>query len=399
MSKPANICEMAEIDNLSDLGTIDDTTVSNVLLCLPEVLQAQRVFLLTTLPRGGVQVMKPSPGDDLFLREYQRRGVLQDRVTWNAIVSQSAQVLDVSSTSQAGSDSFEGMLISLGFAHALAVPVAAPLLRGYPGALLALRNQAQGAFDDADIDCLKQAAQRIEQIAETSQVSRENEACKDRSAWLHDPASKFFVFDSQGKRHCPKDLSGLDVSVANQLREEVTLRASRASEDVPQTGERVQYADSRGELWNFRATAYHKLPALGEGSFVIYTHVPDVCDWQFLDAKDFAGNSELARLVPALRFMQENFSRGPTLHDIARSVHLSAFHFHRRFTELLGLTPKHFLLDCQIDQARRALARGDRDLASIASDCGFAHQSHFTSRFKQTTGLTPTRWRRAVAQV
>jgi AraC family transcriptional regulator len=33
-------------------------------------------------------------------------------------------------------------------------------------------------------------------------------------------------------------------------------------------------------------------------------------------------------------------------------------------------------------------------LAEIATACGFAHQSHFTSRFKQATGLTPTRWRR-----
>jgi AraC family transcriptional regulator len=39
------------------------------------------------------------------------------------------------------------------------------------------------------------------------------------------------------------------------------------------------------------------------------------------------------------------------------------------------------------------LAR-EKDLIDIAADCGFAHQSHFTSRFKQATGLTPTKWRR-----
>jgi AraC family transcriptional regulator len=37
---------------------------------------------------------------------------------------------------------------------------------------------------------------------------------------------------------------------------------------------------------------------------------------------------------------------------------------------------------------------GDKDLVEIANFCGFAHQSHFTSRFKQATGLTPTGWRR-----
>ena len=60
----------------------------------------------------------------------------------------------------------------------------------------------------------------------------------------------------------------------------------------------------------------------------------------------------------------------------------------------MGLTPKHFMLECQIHDAKGELVSGEKELAKIASDCGFAHQSHFTSRFKQATGLTPTRWRR-----
>jgi AraC family transcriptional regulator len=95
-----------------------------------------------------------------------------------------------------------------------------------------------------------------------------------------------------------------------------------------------------------------------------------------------------------MKFMQQEYHRGPTLTEIAKTVHLSPFHFHRRFTELFGLTPKHFLLECQIHDAKTELLSGEKELAKIASDCGFAHQSHFTSRFKQATGLTPTRWRR-----
>ena len=61
---------------------------------------------------------------------------------------------------------------------------------------------------------------------------------------------------------------------------------------------------------------------------------------------------------------------------------------------MLGLTPKQFLLDCQIHLAKSELLSGEKELAQVAKECGFAHQSHFTSRFKQATGLTPTRWRR-----
>jgi AraC family transcriptional regulator len=51
-------------------------------------------------------------------------------------------------------------------------------------------------------------------------------------------------------------------------------------------------------------------------------------------------------------------------------------------------------MECQIHECKKQLLARQKDLAKIASDCGFAHQSHFTSRFKQITGLTPTRWRR-----
>src|SRR2546422_1069927 len=69
-------------------------------------------------------------------------------------------------------------------------------------------------------------------------------------------------------------------------------------------------------------------------------------------------DAERPRLIPALRFMQQEFHRGPTLVDIARTVELSPFHFHRRFSELLGLTPKQFLLDCQIHLAKADLLSG-----------------------------------------
>ena len=109
---------------------------------------------------------------------------------------------------------------------------------------------------------------------------------------------------------------------------------------------------------------------------------------------DLQADPEITRLLPTLKFMQQEFQRGPTLNEIAAKAHLSPFHFHRRFTEQLGLTPKHFLLSCQIHHARKLLMERKTPLAEIAAICGFAHQSHFTSRFKQATGYTPTRWRK-----
>ena len=143
---------------------------------------------------------------------------------------------------------------------------------------------------------------------------------------------------------------------------------------------------------------HNSYPALGDGPFVFFCLQPDSDEWGALRPTDFQADVEVARLIPALRFMEHEFHRGPTLGEIAKTVHLSPFHFHRRFTELLGITPKHFLLDCQIEEAKRQLLARQKDLAEIAASCGFAHQSRFTSRFKQATGLTPTSWRRFAAE-
>jgi AraC family transcriptional regulator len=45
----------------------------------------------------------------------------------------------------------------------------------------------------------------------------------------------------------------------------------------------------------------------------------------------------------------------------------------------------------QIEEAKR-LMRRSVPLREVATRCGFRSQSHFTSRFKQTTGTPPGRW-------
>jgi transcriptional regulator GlxA family with amidase domain len=47
-----------------------------------------------------------------------------------------------------------------------------------------------------------------------------------------------------------------------------------------------------------------------------------------------------------------------------------------------------------VQQARLLLSTTDKPLPEIAILTGFTDQSHFTKRFRQTTGLTPNAYRR-----
>ncbi|WP_439687165.1 helix-turn-helix domain-containing protein [Cupriavidus oxalaticus] len=68
-------------------------------------------------------------------------------------------------------------------------------------------------------------------------------------------------------------------------------------------------------------------------------------------------------------------------------------HFIRAFCHTTGKTPYQWLLERRIEVVKASL-RGPASIAKIASDCGFADQSHMTRVFRRLTGMTPAGWRK-----
>jgi AraC family transcriptional regulator len=58
------------------------------------------------------------------------------------------------------------------------------------------------------------------------------------------------------------------------------------------------------------------------------------------------------------------------------------------------MTPSIFILNRRIAKAQELMVLTQDSLSAIALACGLADQSHFTRRFVQVTGVTPSRWRR-----
>jgi AraC family transcriptional regulator len=67
----------------------------------------------------------------------------------------------------------------------------------------------------------------------------------------------------------------------------------------------------------------------------------------------------------------------------------SPFHLARQFRTATGETISRYLFRLRLALAVERLADGDRDIASLATDIGFANHSHFTSRFRTMFGVTP----------
>ena len=355
-------------------------------------LPLAEALLLTTLPRGELQIMHAMVSGEAVAKHYHRRAHTQDGLAWSALQKNAAvrlSDLPESNAAHAGvaSEPFRPTAVKYG----LALPVSDPVLPGYPGVLELWRSADQGDFDDAAVQTAVAFARDLSEALASSLETRSNGAVK------LDVSGRVFAFDRTGRALFPASgLNGLDPRIGQALARHVVDRINAGAD--PEAGpDRVSFPDSRNDHSAFRIAVHPSFPALSDGPVVIASLVPHASDWGLLRPADFSADSELARLVPATKFVLENFARGPTLTEISRVVHLSPFHFHRRFAELLGITPKHFLFDCQIELAKKLLADRQTDLAEIARTCGFAHQSHFTSRFKQATGLTPTKWRAAMA--
>ena len=352
-------------------------------------LSVSYAVLLSTVPRGGLQVLQPVKLADAVVKPYVREWQAEDDSTWKAIAT--GKTVKASASSRY----VDAFLKPLGIAHAATAPVRDPVFDGYPGALQAHRTAEQGPFNEADLAALTAAAAKLgEQLAEVRATRAGTTADRFASGWKHTAPTRLFALNGDGGVVLGKAaFNALDDRLRDQLVTEAKHRAAKLDGE-PLVSTRLLVPDSAGDHWTLNAVAHGRYPALAEGPVVFVCLQPTCPEWSTLRSGDFSADPEMSRLVPALRFMAAEFNRGPTLTEIAKTVHLSPFHFHRRFTELMGLTPKHFMLECQIYDAKGELVAGEKELAKIASDCGFAHQSHFTSRFKQATGLTPTRWRR-----
>lgn len=377
----------------------DQASLRSLLDTIKKSVKFNQGLVLTTVPRGGLQVAQPSNVPEALMKSYARGFHAEDVLSWQTIIrKEPLRPQDCWQREQyLGSAYSREMLVPLGLEHVVALPLTAPVFVGYPGVVHLCRTGAQGTFSRAEIQSAMAIVRDFNKRIQKARSTRIGGRCGPETSYSSGaPLAHLTVVDSKYRPQVGVDGWG---ELDSHLREQMIDQAKRRLNHLNGHGFTTDLAhlpDSRGDFWNYRIVIFRKYPAIGDGSFCFLCLQPGCGEWVGVRATDFLADAELSRLIPALRYMQQEFRKGPTLIDIAKTAHLSPFHFHRRFTDLLGLTPKQFMLECQIHEAKTKLVARDKELSEIARDCGFAHQSHFTSRFKQATGYTPTRWRRMV---
>jgi AraC-like DNA-binding protein len=101
------------------------------------------------------------------------------------------------------------------------------------------------------------------------------------------------------------------------------------------------------------------------------------------------------RAVETALWIDAHSHRPIELEDAAGQAGLSAFHFLRLFSSVLGVSPHQYLVRSRLRHAARFLADDDRPITDIAYDVGFGDLSNFVRTFHRAAGVSPLRFRQA----
>jgi AraC-like DNA-binding protein len=91
--------------------------------------------------------------------------------------------------------------------------------------------------------------------------------------------------------------------------------------------------------------------------------------------------------------MHERLAEQLTIDDLAHAALFSKFHFSRVFQRVTGLSPGRFLSALRLQEAKRLLRATTMPVTEISIQVGYSSVGTFSSRFKASVGLSPTKYR------
>lgn len=120
--------------------------------------------------------------------------------------------------------------------------------------------------------------------------------------------------------------------------------------------------------------------------------------WELLVSKGVprfakANDTRLKEIKTAIDYMNSNYSQKITLDQLAKSANMSKVYFCRKFTEAVGISPIHFLMQTRIENSCHLLKNTDIGIGNIAMECGFSSFSYYSEVFKKIMGCTPQSYR------
>lgn len=102
------------------------------------------------------------------------------------------------------------------------------------------------------------------------------------------------------------------------------------------------------------------------------------------------------RVYQSLQYIQQNYHLNIRVSDLAQISYLSKNRYTSVFAELLGVTPKQYILTHKIQKAKELLLTTDLDIGEIALSIGYNDSLYFSRIFKEYVGMAPSAFRKSI---
>lgn len=101
----------------------------------------------------------------------------------------------------------------------------------------------------------------------------------------------------------------------------------------------------------------------------------------------------MSLIEEAIQYIEYRLKQPLHASEVAKSVHLSYYHFHRVFQVMTGETPGNYIRKRRLTEAALELLSSRRPILDIAVEYQFESQEAFGRAFKKLFGISPSKFR------
>lgn len=107
----------------------------------------------------------------------------------------------------------------------------------------------------------------------------------------------------------------------------------------------------------------------------------------------YSNKGQLDTVIGTRHYINNHFDKELNLDFLSNVRFTSKFHLLRLFKKYYGQTPKQYIIDKRIEQAKKLLKEGT-NITDTCFEIGFDSPSSFSTLFKSRVGLTPTQFQK-----
>ena len=110
------------------------------------------------------------------------------------------------------------------------------------------------------------------------------------------------------------------------------------------------------------------------------------------DNGGYAPNAKKQRLLPAITYLLQHFTRPIKNEELAQQCQISTIYFRKLFVEVYGVSPIKYMHLLRIQRAKEMLRSDYGSISDVAVSLGYNNIYEFSKAFKKHTGIPPSKY-------